>query len=71
MTEKTLQLRGKERLPSGAGVEQRLLACPIAGQDQRARAVVPDGQTEHSVQLGDRIGAAFEVERKDRFDVGV
>jgi hypothetical protein len=40
------------------GDEQRLLAPPVAGEDQPTRALIPDSKGEQSVQLRDE---AFSV----------
>ncbi len=69
MAQDALQLGGEENLLADARVEQRLLARAVARQEQRVRAMVPDRQAEHSVELRDRIAAALEIQRQNRFDI--
>ena len=71
MPQDALQLGREEDLLTDARIEQRLLAGAIARQQQRARAAIPDREAEHSVELRDRVGAAIEIQRNDRLDIGV
>ena len=71
MPQQALQLRREDHLAADPRIKQRLLACAVAREDQRVRPGVPDRQSEHAVELGDRRDAALEIERQDRLDVGL
>ena len=51
------------------GVEQRLLACAIAGGDECMRALVVQRQREHAAQVRERVAAPLLVRVERRLDV--
>ncbi len=71
MLEDALQCRGEQHLATYPGIEQRLLAGPVARQQEHAGAVIPDAETEHAIELTHGIGTAGQVERKNRLDVAL
>ena len=52
-------------------IDQRLLAQPIAGQDQLPPLGVPDGQGEHAVEMLEEVRPLVLVEVDDHFGVAV
>jgi hypothetical protein len=52
------------------GVVERFDAKPVAGQEQCLRGVVPHGEREHAVQVGDALGAPLQVDVEQHLGVG-
>ena len=50
-------------------VEQRLLAGPVAAQDQPSTRLVPDGEREHPVELFHQIETRLLIEMRDHLGV--
>ena len=66
------ELRGEAQRAVGVlGHEQRLLAQAVTREDQLAGALVPEGQSEHAVQLGDEPVAVLLVGVCDDLAVGL
>ena len=64
-----LQLAGEDQAPAIVAIDQRLLAQPVAGQDQRAAGCVPDRQREHPAQQREHPRSLVLVEVNE--DLGV
>ena len=65
-----LQLRGEEQHAAGAvSVKERLLAQPIASQQELPPAVIPHGEGEHAAQVVEEPGALLLVEVHDHLCV--
>src|SRR5215475_6535682 len=48
MAKQRMKLRGERKVTADQRVKQRLLADTIACEEQHSRAVVPEGECEHS-----------------------
>src|SRR5205085_4831690 len=69
MPQQRLDLRREHELPAALPVIERLLAEPVARDEEPAPARVPDGEREHA---GERLDAALAVlleEMHDRLGV--
>jgi hypothetical protein len=64
-----LDLGGEDQLPLGHGVEERLDAEPVAGEQEALAGAVPDGEGEHPLQPLDAALAFLFVEMEDRLRV--
>jgi hypothetical protein len=53
------------------GVDQRLLAHPVARDEEPTAAAVPQGEGEHAVQVADAVDAVLLVEVRDDLGVAV
>src|SRR5439155_18096839 len=71
MREDRLDLRGEHNPVRVTLINQRLLPCPVAGQYEPARAIVPEADGEHAVEPFDEFGAVILVQVDDRFGVAV
>ena len=67
--EQGLDLGREEQAARRARVVERLLARPVAGRHQRARAGVPQDQGEHAVEALDEAGAPLLVGVQGDLDV--
>src|SRR3989442_7326741 len=64
-----LYLGSEAQLSVQLGPEQRLLSRAIAREQQPLARVVPDRESKHSLEPGNRVGAEALVEGHDCFDV--
>src|SRR5262249_9527191 len=64
-----LRLGGEEQSSGRAGVVQRLLAHPVAGEHQTLRGCVPQGEPEHALELVDELEPVLLVEMRDHLGV--
>ena len=64
-----LQLAGEEQPAGLVAIDQRLLAQPIAGQEEKAALGVPEGEGEHAVQQADHFRAFILVEMDEGFRI--
>src|SRR5262249_31732358 len=55
----------------GTGVEEGLLADPVAGQEEGVVLFVPEGEGEHAAQMLDTAGAVLLVGVDDRLGVAL
>jgi hypothetical protein len=69
--EQSGQLRGEAEDAVPLGIEERLLAEPIAGHQEPAATRVPEGEGEHALELPDAVGAELLVEVDDHLGVAV
>ena len=67
--EDRLRLRGEPEAAVAGGVEEGLLADPVARQQQTAAAAVPDGEREHAAQVIDAGVSVILVEVGDHLGV--
>ena len=66
-----LQLRGKDEDCGRVGVVERLLADPVAGQQQGPARTVPEGKGEHAPEMLDAVGPILFVGVEDDLGVAV
>src|SRR5205823_1390310 len=71
MAGESRKLAGEGKQPALGGVVQRLLAKPVAGQEQAAPAAVIDGESEHAVEFQRQFLAPFFPAMDEDFGIGV
>ena len=69
MLEQRLDLRAEHHQAVAYGVEQRLDAEPVAGENQPATPPVVDGDAEHAAHLVEEVEVVPQVERKQHLAV--
>jgi hypothetical protein len=70
MGQQGLDLRGVGQEAAVPIVVQRLLAEPVAGDEEFAGLLVPDGEGEHPAQAGDALRTVLLIGVKDGFGIG-
>jgi hypothetical protein len=69
--QKRREFRSKDQLIAAQRVQQRFLADPIARQEKRFVALVPNCQCKHAAQMFWTFGAIFVISVDDRFGIAV
>ncbi len=66
-----LQLAGEQQPARLVPIDQRLLAQPVAGQEQLPPPGVPEGEGEHAVQVREHLRPLVLVEMDEHFRVAL
>ncbi len=68
--QESLDLGGEGQVRRGGLIEERLDAQTIARREQRALALIPDGEREHPVEAAETLLAETLIEVEQHFGVG-
>src|SRR5947208_1146976 len=69
MTHNSLKFRGKEKLSVRLGIEQRLFANTVSGEQQRSRVFVPERKCKHAAQGFDTVHTILLITVQNDFGV--
>ncbi len=72
MLEDRLGLGAEDQAPGrGLGIDQGLLSHPVSSQDQAVSLLIPEGESEHPVQVTDEVDPVLFIEVDQALRVGL